>query len=51
MHSIEPFCTAIRRISRIFIPMAAVVRLGTFMHKRTADRETHMGGFKEIEKN
>jgi hypothetical protein len=49
MYLIEPLSTTIRRISRIFIPMAAVVRRGIFIAKWAADKETLLGGFKEIE--
>jgi hypothetical protein len=39
MFLIEPFSVTIRRISRIFVPMSAVVRLGLLIPKRAADKK------------
>jgi hypothetical protein len=50
-YSIEPFCPAIRRISWIFIPLSAVVRLWIFIPKWATSKDTLLGGFKEIEWN
>jgi hypothetical protein len=51
MYPIEPFCTTIHRIYRIFIPLSAVVRLGIIIPSPAADKGTLLGGFKEIEGN